>query len=307
MKEFILQPVADFSAYLEGRKVVGIGVGPDREVLLLAVVSGLTDERFAAYTQPGWIVLKRHNNPVTPTLLEFHPDYIGEIEMNQMEAKQLSYVQPLPNGEFLLVGGRYEGDVPNAVVFSAAGVHQRDLILRDGIADVQVAQDSTIWVSYFDEGVFSFDPLTATGLLRFSSNGEIIWRFEARSGFNSISDCYAMDVGREATWICYYTNFPIVRIKADGTMRGWKNKFTGARALAIDNHRVLLFGGYELHRSRCVVQEFGDEKMLRAREIQLLLPDAELPARMRVVGRGSTLHFFIGTVWYQFDLAEVDA
>ena len=315
MKEFILQPVADFGEQLGEREIVTVGIGTAGNALLLAVEKQHRDSPNARYVQKGWASFARSKvKPYPLDLLEFAPEFSGEISLQNVEESH-PYIQPLSWDETLIVAARcnYRNKNPeqNAAIYGADGVLKRRFVMGDGIQHVQVAHDGTIWAAYFDEGVFGNygwnQPLGASGVLRFDANGEILWRFEPKENCGFIADCYAMNVAHDATWLCYYTDFPIVRIKPDGTMRGWKNEIGGAYALATDNHRVALFGGYQEQRHRCVVQEFGDDKMVRGREIKFTLPEGEIPEQMRVTGCGSILHFFIGTVWYQFDLAEADA
>jgi hypothetical protein len=50
--------------------------------------------------------------------------------------------------------------------------------------------------------------------------------------------------------------FPIVRIR-DGRYQAWRTELGGARALAINGARALLYGSYE-HRDAFRVVELGD-------------------------------------------------
>jgi hypothetical protein len=183
------------------------------------------------------------------------------------------------------------------------------MVFGDGIADVQVASDHRIWVSYFDEGVFGnfgwpFPPMGSDGLLCFDNEGSIVWRFHSPGGFDTISDCYALNAANDAVWIYYYTDFPIVRISYDGKVQGWQNEFSGARALAVSDQHVMLWGGYQGERDRCIVQTIEGDKLISPRKLDLRLPDGQPLGNARVIGRDSILHAFHGTSWYQFDLRE---
>lgn len=317
MKELYLQQVADFSEQLGQRELVTTSTGPNGEALVLAVAPEDVDKPFARRVQEGWASFPQSKvSPYRMSLLSFAPEYHGEITLQDFEESH-PHIQPLPNDEILVVAARCDNHSgtpeQNATIYGPDGLVKRRFVMGDGIQDVQVTNSGDIWTSYFDEGVFGNfgwnDPLGAAGLLKFNADGEVLWRFEPQENCDFIADCYAMNVARDATWLCYYTEFPIARINSDGSMRCWHNTITGAHALVTDNQRVLLFGGYS-KRNRCVVQEFGNGRMVRAREIKLILPDNEnneLPERVRAVGRGSTLHLFIETAWYQLDLAEVDA
>ena len=312
-KRVELTLVADFAPQLNGREIVSFGVGPQNEVLLLATTRPVKAEALGRVVQPGWASF-----PLSKTafyragILQFTPDFQGEIALGTEAAHP--FIQPLPNGEILIVAARchFRDGHPeqNAAVYNGDGTPARRFVLGDGLEYVWASPDGSIWAGYFDEGVFGNygwnEPLGADGILRLNAQGEILWRFTAPTGFDSIADCYALNVAPDAIWACPYTDFPIVRINSDGQSRAWKNEFGGARAIVSDNHRVLLFGGYGKERSRCVVQDFGDHKMKNAREIELKLPFKGNLEKAHVHNRGSILHFFLGSRWLQFDLAQHD-
>jgi hypothetical protein len=91
--------------------------------------------------------------------------------------------------------------------------------MGDGINSVQTTDEGMIWTSYFDEGVFGNyrwnQPMGASGLNCFDSAGRILWEFKPPAGFDSICDCYSLNVANNAVWTCYYTDFPLVKIDAD--------------------------------------------------------------------------------------------
>jgi hypothetical protein len=302
-----LTKIADFSDILRGREIVTIGVGADGQVLALVVAPEDKEKPFLRGR--GGQSAVRQVEHYLASVLSFQPNFEGEHTLEGVTTA-FPHIQSLPNGEILLVAARtycpVGGAGKSAAVYSPDGGLLRSFVLGDGIIHVQVSNDGSIWVSYFDEGVFGNAPVTAAGLVRFDTTGEVMWKYKAPEEIEYIADCYAMNVAHDATWICYYTEFPVVRIKPDGAMRSWKNEVTGARALVTDDHRVLLFGGYRENRNRCIVQDFGDGKLVHAREIDLTLPDGEIPKRVRAVGRGSILHFFIGTNWYQLDLSALN-
>jgi hypothetical protein len=122
---------------------------------------------------------------------------------------------------------------------------------------------------------------------------------------DSMADCYALNVADDATWACYYTDFPVVRIGPDRSTRGWRNTVSGAKALAVSRNHVLLWGGYQEHRSRCTLQRFGPEMLGKPRKISLLLPDGQPLTAGTIIGRDSILHAIVGTRWYQFDVNTV--
>jgi hypothetical protein len=79
------------------------------------------------------------------------------------------------------------------------------------------------------------EPIGAYGVVRFSPGLEPAWhypRYTEVGPWDAISDCYALNVDDSCTWACYYTDFPVVRIR-EGTVTGWHNDIKGARALAL--------------------------------------------------------------------------
>ena len=229
-------------------------------------------------------------------------------------------VDTLPDGEVLVVGARCrrhrDGRAErNACVFDGNGMLRRDFTLGDGIEHVQTTSDGSIWVGYFDEGVFGNfgwdDPIGSSGIVVFDAAGEQTWRFEPSGGISDISDCYALNVGDRETWTCYYTDFPLVRI-ADGVMRSWSNQLAGLAALAVDRGRVLAVGGYSA-RDRVALAAVTDGPAAdpRAGRVEQLAgyalraPNGAPFREATVIGRGGTLHVFDGPDWYRLDVADL--
>ena len=129
-------------------------------------------------------------------------------------------------------------------------------VLGDGIGHVLATSTGQVWVGYFDEGIYgnygwgradSEEPVGAYGIVRFSPDLEPDWHYPKYTGvgpWDAISDCYALNVDDTSAWACYYSDFPVVRIR-DGAVTGWHNDIKGASALAVAGSRVGLFGGYE--------------------------------------------------------------
>ncbi len=313
-KQVELTPIADFAPQLNSREIVSIGVGPQDEVLVLTTSAAVKEKALERRVMKGGGSFPASKTAFySADILQWAPDFQGEILLEIEEAHP--FVQPLPKGEILVVAARcnFRGGNPeqNAAVYDWQGQLARRFVLGDGLESVAVARDGSIWAGYFDEGVFGNygwnQPLGSDGILCFDARGEIQWRFTAPAGFDSIADCYALNVAPDAVWVCPYTDFPIIRIQTgDGQRRGWKNEFEGARAIISDNHRVLLFGGYGKDGLRCIVQDLGESKMKNARAVELNLPFKGSLKMAQVHSRGSVLHLFTKTHWLQLDLAQLD-
>ncbi|MFS8101582.1 hypothetical protein LFM09_31100 [Lentzea alba] len=229
-------------------------------------------------------------------------------------------VQPLPDGQVLVVGARCrwrsKGPDRNAIVYDHAGAVLSEHTFGDGIEHVQATRSGEVWVGYFDEGVYgnygwgetsSPPPIGSSGLTRFSADFAQEWQFPDNSKWDVISDCYALNVGNNATWACYYSDFPVVRIQND-TVTGWHNNIGGAKALAVGGSRIALFGGYGPDHDRLVVGELGEERLHVLGEYRLVQPDGQpLPRTARVVGRGADLHVLLDNSWLRLGIEDIVA
>ncbi|HEX2986987.1 MAG TPA: hypothetical protein VHS06_02320 [Chloroflexota bacterium] len=304
----------DFADVLGGKCVVAVGIGPEREAILLTVDPESQTIPFERDKQSGTSFPRSVvEHPYPATVFRLKNSRVSRVDLPEVDAA-FPHIQPLADDHTLIVSARchYRNGNPeqNAVIYDQHGQVIRCMVFGDGIQDVQVACDQRIWVSYFDEGVFGnfgwpYPPMGADGLLCFDTDGQIVWQFHAPGGFDSMADCYALNVANDAVWICYYTNFPVVQITSDGTVQGWENEFAGVAVLVIDRQRILLWGGYDKERNRCIVQAISGGKLVSPQRLKLCLPDGEPLDKARLIGRGSIIHAFAGTRWYQFDLRNL--
>jgi hypothetical protein len=313
--EYQFEQRAEFLDIIGKNKIIAWSIGPSGQAVLLTVTAEYEKAPFGRYEQSGAsFPSSRAEHCYPATFLRFDGNnLIQQVELAQIEVS-FPMVQPLPNGEVLLVGGRCEycdGDPEkNATVFNADGEILRQFTLGDGIECIQTTNDGKIWVSYFDEGVIGSrgrnKPTGASGLNCFDASGCLEWEFQSPQGFDIIVDCYALNVDERSVWTYYYTQFPLVKIDNRRNVCGWRNEIRGANALAVHGKRVLLCGGYEEKHSRCVLQEFGDDRLVNSRELDIRLTNGSNLKRARVIGRGSKLHAFVGSSWFTFDLARVN-
>ena len=167
-----------------------------------------------------------------------------------------SYLQPVPDG-VLLVGARcsWPQSEPepekNAVVFDHSSREGRRFCLGDGIQDVRVDPGGSIWVSYFDEGIFGNygwgesgrPPLGVAGVAKFDASGNRLDGYDAEAaGTEAICDAYAINLAAaDDLWVYFYTDFPIVRWH-QRAYRRWAFGQGGATAFAVRGDRIALFG-----------------------------------------------------------------
>lgn len=300
----------------EGRKVTSRSVGPAGECVMLLVKPADTSEFLGYYvSKVGSIPRSQAEQPCNGVILVVTDSQVQRIEITNLSIAH-PLLQPLPDGNVLLVGARCrrfpDGTAEsNAQIYSPDGKLVREMTFGDGIADVQATPSGAIWVSYFDEGIFgnygwgndaSSLPIGASGLVQFDAQGNKVMEYLPPDGFDEMADCYAMNVCGEDVWAYYYTEFQIVHITARHQVRGWKTAIAGARALATDGRRVLFYGGYRPHLDRCVLGELGELELTHIVECRLVLPSGEACTGAQVIGRGPLMHVFTETDWYQVDV-----
>ncbi len=232
------------------------------------------------------------------------------------------------DGRWLVVGSRTDGS-PNARVLGPDGTCIARFMLGDGIEHVGVDGRGEIWVGWFDEGVFGNDgwhvpneewPPSSRGIGRFSAAGD--YRppslFPEKAGM--IADCYALNVAGDSVWACPYTDFPLLHLKQEGTVRWWSSEVAGAKALAVSNGHALLAGGYGERANQLVkvaLDGSGDGEAARILETGRLplmryQPDPGDPPHIAeyhpwqrptlLAGRGDTIHLVEAGTWYRWRL-----
>jgi hypothetical protein len=237
----------------------------------------------------------------------------GSTECDAIEVPACGWqkVDRLPDGRWLVAAARAAPDENNARLYAADGVPGATFAMGDGIAHIQCAADGTIWVGYFDEGVFSGPmedgswPISSSGIARFGPDGRVLWKFndQERAGL-SIDDCYALTLDGSTPWCCPYTDFPIVQIERD-TVKRWRNKVAGAKALAVEGDLVLLAGGYRGQSERIALLRLGDDQAHQIGEWQFEQLDRN--AARLLQGRGETLHVVRQGNWTKVSLTTIRA
>ena len=166
----------------------------------------------------------------------------------------------------------------------------------DGIKEVQTDSAGAIWVSYFDEGVFGGSEIASSGVVRFDAAGAVQFRYSElaqRHNLPLIDDCYAMNLVNGATWIYYYSAFPLVKIENDDVAAIWKDVgVNGARAFAVAEDEALFAGSYDDHYSvfRFSLSDSRIEKLSPVDESGQPLPRSN-PISPTWFARGSRLYF----------------
>jgi hypothetical protein len=317
MKNIRLTLKLNLAEFLEGRSLVSRTIGPNGECLMLLVdKSDVAEIQGFDFRGGMQFSHSQANFSVAADLLIVDGSYVQNTVISNLK---LAYplLQPLPNGNFLLVGRRCrmfpDGTAErNANIFSSDGKLLREMTFGDGIADVQTTEDGGIWVSYFDEGIFG-NGIGVSGLVRFEYHGAKLCEFVAPNSFSPMDDCYALNVHGGDVWVYYYSSFPLVCINSAGEYEGWTTPIKGARTFAIDGRHVLFFGGYPkkeifggYHTNEiCSLGELGSASLKNIVEYRLILPSGDRCSGAKVIGRGPLLHVFQDTSWYQVDIRNI--
>lgn len=210
-------------------------------------------------------------------------------------------IDRFPDGRWLIASSRARPDETNGLVLGKDGEPLRSFSLGDGIEHVRCASDGTIWVGYLDEGIFG-NSVGSGGIVRFNALGEPLWSYndQGRGRDLYIDDCYALTLRDDELWSCFYSAFPIVRVK-DGKATHWANSVTGAKAMAIDRSFVLLAGGYGADAKRLALLKLaeGEARLLGTYE------QPEIENAALIAGRSSVIHVVHDGTWSRISVEEV--
>ena len=156
---------------------------------------------------------------------------------NRLNLRTTQHVQPFEDG--WLLG---EARCGNARILDPKGQVLRSLDLGDASQHVQTSRDGRIWVGYFDEGVFGRG-IGQSGLVCFDPMGRPIFRYAelaAEHDLPHIADCYTLNVADDSVLVCYYTDFPLVRLVDFRLDRVWR-EFAAISAIAVRKDNFIAF------------------------------------------------------------------
>ncbi|MGK6321355.1 hypothetical protein [Sphingomonas sp. DT-204] len=141
-------------------------------------------------------------------------DGIAETDVAVVPSGAHPIVDRMADGRWLVAGSRAGEGEKNGRIHAADGWMKHEMILGDGIENLLCSADGTIWVGYFDEGVFGGPnkdgswPVSSGGIVQFDASGRVLWSFNERVRENhSIADSYAMTLSGPDLWACFYTDF----------------------------------------------------------------------------------------------------
>ena len=253
-----------------------------------------------------------------------HQDYtILEIYQNESvsetlitdEKYNIHYVQKHPDGLFLLTCARSERrnsddfDL-NGRIYDANGRVWGEILIGDGVEDVQIDDDGNIWIGFFDEGVFGNygwdDPIGKHGLISMGISGQITYQYQPSGDLGMICDSYAMNVNSSKdVWICYYTDFPLVNLSKDTIRNHWVSPIHGSSAFAIGGGYVLMEGGYDDRGSYQIFQIKNNHQVTQGRKVVFYDEDDQPILAKFTSARSSTITFYSRDKIYSVDIFDI--
>ncbi len=239
---------------------------------------------------------------------DFSVHYLMKGDWHTVELEPTSEnfhcVQPLGKDKWLLVRGRAGGsDDNNATVYDMRGHRLWSFHAGDGIEDVQTTEARTIWLSYFDEGVYSGNDLGSAGLVCLDEQGKVLFRYDslyAQHHVPVIDDCYALNVcSAKEVWLYYYNSFPLIKLVDGRVAQSWHPiPVSGSHAFAVAPERVLFCGSYNKRKALFQI----DLESMSMGELRPLTPEGQPIEGFRGFGRRSRLFLSTGESLYSLDL-----
>lgn len=296
--------------------LVSVGVGPRGEAYAVWASPQAHDALSGRITNRGGasFAVTRTDEPVPARVTVHDPDLVDAIAVAELSLAHL-FVQPLPHGQILLVGARcrWHPDEPehNAVIVDAQGAAVSTATVGDGVQHVMTTASGAVWTAYSDEGVYGNygwgvpgpAPIGRPGLLKWTPDLRPDWRYPIESDLGRISDCYAMNLDGEDAWVCYYTDFPLVRVDGPGHLSGWRTGIFGVSAFVVADAQVAFVGG-DRDDDRVVVADLVGQELVVNRTERIVWPSGHHTRRAEVFARGAELHVFSDTHWFRADLGD---
>lgn len=311
-----LTPVAPLAPLVEGGEPVAFNVGPDG-VLYLVVARKPAEYREVL---PNGVSFAR-TVPEQPQTYRVVGLRDGRTVLDVTVADERFNVHDVqPVGRRLLLAcarSRYRGPDDydrNGRLYTRGGKFVRGILLGDGIQAVQATAAGAIWTSYFDEGVFGNfgwqEPVGASGLIAWDATGRKRYEFRPPAGLDAICDCYALNVASDDdVWLCYYTEFPLVRLHRQQVAGVWKVPVAGSHAFAVAGEYALFQGGYGDHNRYHLLRLGEGGRAEKVAAVELCDPDGRKLEPVWTVGRGEALWLVNGGdgCVYRFGVREAAA
>jgi hypothetical protein len=295
-------PLFDLSDIVPGRHVITITSGPAQDVVVLSLAAPPDYRRNTAH---GGFPKLRADSPNRYRISHWDGGQWSSFDLPET-TENYHAVQPFEPG-WLLVRSRAVGEKDgNARLYDLAGTPTGAFHAGDGIESVQADGAGRIWVGYFDEGVFGDTPLGRAGLVCLDRAGRVSVRFDDLATGGAvpyIADCYALNVCPNGeVWLCYYTDFPLVRLMGGRLADVYRKKVVGSHAFAVSATRVLFAGDYN-RRDRLLLAGLSGGQV---REIVPTDERGDALQNFAAFGRGGRLYLWAGARVYSVDVDDLN-
>lgn len=270
------------------QNLISVSAGPARDLVFLSLKEN-PDYRIL---QPGWASFAKNR---ADQLNNFTVHHLigGNVRTFEISptAENYYFVQPLPAGDWIIARSRTESESDaNAHIYSSAGKRKFSFHAGDAIEHLQTTENGQVWIGYFDEAAAVGVGIGGKGLVGFDAFGRLIFDFDhlvEKHDLPRIDDCYAMNVaGPDEVWVCYYSEFPLVKIVNHALDRVCKDfPIGGASGFAVASGRGLFGGLYSKPDSLFMVEL----ETLDFEELSVVRMDEPI-AFKSVFGRGSSLY-----------------
>lgn len=201
IERLILQKCMDYSSDLNF-----VAGQITRDGTLLLIESDVQDLDYFERPVPknNWIIKIIKAGSIKTVELRNVPLIPTEVDMFSDGTLLLVQSRCLKDGKYIERNARRYN--PNGQLIEAFS-------LGDGINDMQIDETDTIWVSYFDEGIFGNfgwdQPMGSAGVVAYTNSGQRLW---GASDYGII-DCYALNVlSSEEIYFFYYDDFYLVQL-----------------------------------------------------------------------------------------------
>ncbi len=150
------------------------------------------------------------------------------------------------------------------------------------------------------------EPVGAAGLVCWDALGGRLYEYDPPAGTDAICDCYALNVtADDEIWLCYYTEFPLVRLRRNGDASVWQSQVGGSDAFAIHDRFVLFRGGYS-QRDIYQLFELKDDGSMIQRSFFTFMDDSgKRLQNVHAFARGPFLYLRQGVRCYRADVREL--
>lgn len=282
-------------------------------IVLPATPAGWFEYRYSALSDGRLILvrarkdinaeLRRWSGAMNDDLLVSIFDGDTETDTVTMPSGAHPVVDRMSDGRWIVADAGASGNERNGRIYAADGRKECEICLGDGIENLLCSPDGTIWVGYFDEGIFKGAnkdgrwPVSTGGIVQFDVTGTPLWSFNnQRRDSYWVSDSYAMTLSGAELWACFYDEFPIARICND-QLKFWPNSVNGASAMAVGDNMVALGGGYNTDANCITIVKLEAKSSHKFGALRFTLGDESRPRLLQ--GRGDTLHIVSNGLWYK--------